>query len=88
MRFLHDVRRPGEFFLVVREFDVAAFDPYGRAPEGRRGDEESLPSVVISAAGMRFASEEERPGMPKAGTPRAGRGLEPRYKAATKPLGK
>lgn len=49
MRFLHAVRRPGEFFLVVRGLDVST---------KASGDEEL--EVSISAAGMRFVAESER----------------------------
>jgi hypothetical protein len=79
MKFLHSVRRPGEFFLVVREFDVGAFDPY----EGKRGArsdaDESQLSVTISAAGMRFATEEERPQTPKKAPSLPAGKVEPRY---------
>lgn len=86
MRFLHDVRRPGEFFLVVREFDVRALDPYSRKRDGKFVEGDTLLSVVISAAGMRFASDEDRPETSKAAPPRP-RGEAPRYKAASEPLG-
>ncbi len=61
MTFLHGVRRPGEFFLVVRELDVKVFDPTAKgargAAAGADGDELT---VVITAAGMRRLTEEER----------------------------
>ncbi len=86
MRFLHDVRRPGEFFLVVREFGVLALDPYSGKRDGKLVEGDTRLSVVISAAGMRFASEEDRPETSKAARPRPS-GEAPRYKAASEPLG-
>ncbi len=86
MRFLHDVRRPGEFFLVVREFDVRALDPYSRRGDRKFVEEDTRLSVVISAAGMRFASDEDRPETSEASGPRPGGGA-PSYKAALEPLG-
>ncbi len=60
MRFLHKVRQPGKFFLVVRGLDINGDDPYGkttsRSPEA---DERTL-SVTITSAGMRRLSEKER----------------------------
>jgi hypothetical protein len=79
MKFLHSVRRPGEFFLVVREFDVQAFDPYGGKGGARTDADETQLSVMISAAGMRFATEEERPEAPKTAAPRPAGKVESRY---------
>lgn len=80
MKFLHSVRaESGEFFLVVREFDVKAFDPY-RDKGGARSDvDETQLSVMISAAGMRFATEEERPEVTKRAAPRPAGKVKSRY---------
>lgn len=64
MKFLHSVRRPGEFFLVVRGLDVIGFDPYAKDAKRKEVDEKEL-MVAITAAGMRFFSEEERKAAPK-----------------------
>jgi len=67
MRFLHKVRQPGKFFLVVRGLDIEGSDPYGKRG-GRDADERDL-SVMITAAGMRFLSKKDREAAQKAATP-------------------
>lgn len=60
MRFLHEIRRPGEFFLVVRELMIHNRDflvGTNYSKDQQVAADELL--VVISAAGMRFPSEEE-----------------------------
>jgi len=69
MRFLHKVRQPGKFFLVVRGLDIEGDDPYSR--RGARppdADERNL-SVTITAAGMRFLSKKDREAAEKAARP-------------------
>jgi len=64
MKFLHSVRKTNEFFLVVRGLDVKGFDPYGGKNRPTGIDENEL-MVLITAAGMRFFTEEERKAAPK-----------------------
>ncbi len=64
MKFLHSVRKTDEFFLVVRGLDVRGFDPYGRNKRTAVIDENEL-MISITAAGMRFFTEEERKAAPK-----------------------
>jgi len=82
MKFLHAVRRPGEFFLVVRGLQVRGRDPRSKDAAGsvQAADDGEL-DAVVSAAGMRFIAEADRqPARPvesrPAGTgPPAGRPL-------------
>ncbi len=60
MKFLHNVRRPGDFFLVVRGLDVKAYDPYGKGAGRRHAVDDRTLTVAITAAGMRSLSVEER----------------------------
>jgi hypothetical protein len=62
MGFLHEIRRPGEFFLVCRELAIVGTDPHRRdpAPAGADADESVL-SVAIAAAGMTFPNERDLP---------------------------
>jgi hypothetical protein len=55
---------PEELFLVVRGLDVRGWDPYGRTRKPAGISEDEL-MVSITAAGMRFFSEEERKAAPK-----------------------
>ena len=60
MRFLHQVRQPGKFFLVVRGLEIEGDDPYaGKSSRRVEADERTL-SVTITSAGMRTLSQEER----------------------------
>jgi hypothetical protein len=60
MRFLHQVRQPGKFFLVVRGLEIEGNDPYaGKSSRRVEADERTL-SVTITSAGMRALSPEER----------------------------
>lgn len=60
MRFLHKVRQPGKFFLVVRGLEISGRDPYNtRRTRDADVDERDL-FVKITAAGMRFLTKKER----------------------------
>ncbi|MHC5055161.1 MAG: hypothetical protein ACYTKD_10650 [Planctomycetota bacterium] len=69
MKFLHKVRQPGKFFLVVRGLEIDGQDPYGkRASRNGEADERML-SVTITSAGMRFLTPEERKAAQEAARP-------------------
>jgi hypothetical protein len=70
MRFLHEVRKPGEFFLVVRGLEIGAHDPYAERARGPRPSDTGELSVTIDAAGMRFVPEEELRAMRERARPR------------------
>jgi hypothetical protein len=81
MKFLHSVRKPGEFFLVVRGLDVRGSSPYGRKNRPAGKDENEL-TVSITAAGMRFFTEEERKAAPKPKGKRPRKGAPRKWKKA------
>lgn len=80
MQFLHSVRKPGKFFLVIRSISMGGADPFpsaGRSgPAARLGGDEM--SVSITAAAMRFLSEEEVRSLGEEARPKAAPGGGPR----------
>jgi hypothetical protein len=69
MKFLHKVRQPGKFFLVVRGLEIDGHDPYDKRVSRNGEVDERMLSVKITSAGMRFLSEEERKAAQEAARP-------------------
>ena len=53
------MRRPVEFFLVVREMNIRGRDPHLDGPAAPDGSDESVLTTSVSAAGMLFPGPEE-----------------------------
>jgi hypothetical protein len=80
MQFLHEIRRPGEFFLFVREVHILGHDPHAlRTGPREEAIDESILTVTVSVAGMTFLTDAEAGAAdgPTPGTPGAGRRIEP-----------
>ena len=87
MRFCHQVRRPGSFFLVVREMNIRGRDPYLDGPAAPDRGDDSVLTAVVSAAGMLFPDPDEIERDPDAPTAPTERPTGPRLVPPGVPFG-